>query len=135
MHASRVIEPRIAELINDLRPNYRLAVLTNNTNDVVGAPGRTETAWWTDDGEHAVSPKDFDFVMSSNELGLMKPDPRIYAALVHRLGVPASEVAYIDDTASNLPAARALGMATIEYRNTEQCRNALTELGISTPPR
>ena len=68
--------------------------------------------------------------MSSNELGLVKPDPRIYQALVERLGVPASEVVYIDDTAANLPAATALGMTTIEFKNVVQCRASLSWLGI-----
>jgi epoxide hydrolase-like predicted phosphatase len=130
MRAARVIDPRIAEVIKELRPNYRLAVLTNNTNDVAGQPGRTETAWWSDDGEHALSPKDFEFVMSSNELGLMKPDQRIYIELIKRLAVAPHEVVYIDDIAENLIPARALGMASVHYRDAAQCRSALRALGI-----
>jgi pyruvate,orthophosphate dikinase len=130
MRASRVIDPRIATLIGDLKPHYRLAVLTNNANDMVDSPRSAERAWWTDDGQHAVMPRDFEFVMSSDELGVIKPDPRIYQQLVQRLAVAPEQVVYIDDTATNLEPAQALGMATIEYRDAHQCRNALKSLGV-----
>jgi len=130
MRASRVIEPRIATLIRELKPHYRLAVLTNNANDMVDSPRSAEMAWWTDDGEHAVIPRDFEFVMSSDELGVVKPNPRIYQQLVRRLALTPEQVVYIDDTATNLVPARALGMATIEYRDAHQCRNALKSLGV-----
>src|ERR1700747_2630225 len=125
MRASRVIDPGIAALIRDLKPRYRLAVLTNNANDVVDSPRSAEMAWWTDDGPHPLIPRDFEFVMSSDELGVVKPDPRIYQQLVRRLAVAPEQVVYIDDTATNLVPAQALGMATIEYRDADQCRNAL----------
>jgi pyruvate,orthophosphate dikinase len=130
MRASRVIDPRIAALIRDLKPHYRLAVLTNNANDVVDSPRSAEMAWWTDDSPHALIPRDFEFVMSSDELGVVKPDPLIYEQLVRRLAVAPEQVVYIDDTATNLAPAQALGMATIEYRDADQCRNALRSLGV-----
>jgi epoxide hydrolase-like predicted phosphatase len=130
MRASRVIDPRIAALIRDLKPHYRLAVLTNNANDMVDSPRDAEMAWWTDDGEHAILPRDFEFVMSSDELGVVKPDPRIYQQLVRRLAIAPEQVVYIDDTVTNLAPAQALGMATIEYRDVLQCRNALKSLGV-----
>jgi len=133
MRASRVIDPRIAALIRDLKPHYRLAVLTNNANDMVDSPRSAEMAWWTDDGEHAILPRDFEFVMSSDELGVVKPDPRIYQQLVRRLAVAPEEVVYIDDTITNLVPAQDLGMATIEYRDVNQCRNALESLGVRVP--
>lgn len=130
MRASRVIDPLVASLIDELRPHYRMAVLTNNTNDVLEASETVGADWWSDDEGQRIGPSDFDFVMSSSELGLTKPDPRIYAELIRRLGVPAGQIAYIDDTAANLPPAEALGMSTIEYHNVDQCRNALSAIGV-----
>ena len=48
----------------------------------------------------------------SGEIGLRKPSPMIYRALLDRLGVPASDVLVVDDRPKNLDAARSEGFVT-----------------------
>jgi epoxide hydrolase-like predicted phosphatase len=53
----------------------------------------------------------FDVVVDSSEVGLRKPDPRIYHLTLERLGGLAPEEAVLlDDFEVNLAAARAVGM-------------------------
>ncbi len=55
----------------------------------------------------------YDVVVISDQVGLRKPDPEIFALTLTRLGLPGERCVYVDDVARYLPAARALGMATI----------------------
>ena len=130
MRVGQEIDPEVASLIDELGLAYRLAVLTNNTSDVVDTSEDGSPAWWSDTGGLALKPSDFELVMSSSDLGLVKPDVAIYRELLSRLGVPAGEVAYIDDQADNLLPAAALGMKTVHFSDVRQCRADLRNLGI-----
>jgi len=53
----------------------------------------------------------FDVVIDSCEVGVRKPDPRIFLAALERLGgVPPSKALFLDDYEGNVRAARALGV-------------------------
>ncbi len=60
----------------------------------------------------------FDGVVISAEVGLLKPDPRIYLLALERLGVPPEAAAFVDDLPENVQAARALGLYGIHFRDT-----------------
>src|SRR3712207_6399889 len=64
----------------------------------------------------------FEVVVDSAFVGMRKPDPRIYELTVERLGdgLVASDCVFIDDVEVNCEAARALGMAAVQFRSTEQ---------------
>ena len=51
----------------------------------------------------------FDDVFISAELGMTKPDPRIFAEVTGRLGVAPAEVAFVDDRQPNVAAAERFG--------------------------
>ena len=106
-------------------------LLTNNTTDVLGTTDDGSHTWWSDDSGLALTPSDFSLVMSSSDLGLLKPDAEIYRELLRRLGVCGHQVVYVDDQASNLPAAAALGMKTIHFLDARQCRSDLRDLGVA----
>jgi epoxide hydrolase-like predicted phosphatase len=56
----------------------------------------------------------FDVVVDSSQVGLRKPDPRIFALTLERLGgVEASRAAFLDDFPGNVAAARDLGFHAI----------------------
>lgn len=57
----------------------------------------------------------FDPLLISAEMGVMKPDARIYHHLLEKLGRPAHETIFIDDRAENVQAAAALGIHAIHY--------------------
>jgi putative hydrolase of the HAD superfamily len=51
----------------------------------------------------------------SEQLGVRKPDPAIYAHRLEQLDLPGEERVFLDDRAANLPPAEALGIRTIRH--------------------
>lgn len=51
----------------------------------------------------------------SGDVGIRKPDPGIYEALLSRVGRPAQECIFVDDRVANLDAARLLGFQTVLF--------------------
>jgi putative hydrolase of the HAD superfamily len=72
----------------------------------------------------------FDVVVVSYEVGLAKPDPRIFTLCLERLGVDAASVLFVDDRAVNTAGAAAIGVQTLTFtreRSVDDVR-ALLEL-------
>jgi putative hydrolase of the HAD superfamily len=67
----------------------------------------------------------FEVVVDSAFVGTRKPEPKIYAITLERLGLPAEACAFVDDLALNVEAAREAGMRGVVYRDTAQ---AIAEL-------
>ncbi|MGZ6346786.1 MAG: HAD family hydrolase [Anaerolineales bacterium] len=57
----------------------------------------------------------FDDLIISAEVGLVKPDPRIYFLALERLGVHPEESVFLDDILINVEAARSVGMNAIQF--------------------
>lgn len=55
----------------------------------------------------------FDDIVDSSFVGMRKPDPRIYALALERLGVTAEEAVFIDDAPGNVAGARAVGIRSV----------------------
>jgi epoxide hydrolase-like predicted phosphatase len=69
----------------------------------------------------------FDALIISAEVGVMKPQPRIYHLALESLGVRPEESLFVDDVLVNVEAARLLGMSAIHFTQPEK---ALEELKI-----
>jgi HAD superfamily hydrolase (TIGR01509 family) len=54
----------------------------------------------------------FDFILSDEDVDAVKPSPAIYLAALERLGLDASEVVAIEDSAPSMQAALSAGIAT-----------------------
>ena len=71
----------------------------------------------------------FDDVVDSCEVGMRKPDPRIYELALDRLGVGAHEAVFVDDAPGNVRAAVAVGLAGVLFGpRREDVPAALAEL-------
>jgi epoxide hydrolase-like predicted phosphatase len=68
----------------------------------------------------------FDHVIDSSEVGLRKPDPRIFELALLRLEVPAGRAVFLDDYAGNVEAARRVGIRAVLV--TDDYGAALAEL-------
>ena len=75
----------------------------------------------------------FEGTVVSSEEGVVKPDPRIYLALLDRFGLEAGSTLMIDDSARNIEAARTLGLATVLFESPEALRTELEALGLLAP--
>ena len=58
----------------------------------------------------------FDVLVISGEVGLRKPDPKIFELTVEKLGVDANACIFVDDHPGHLLPAGELGMATVLHR-------------------
>ncbi|MEZ9336875.1 HAD family hydrolase [Vibrio splendidus] len=72
----------------------------------------------------------FDGAVVSAELGVLKPQPEIYQALLSNNGLEASETVFIDDMPYNVEGAKTVGMAGIQFIDSVQCENELRALGV-----
>jgi len=74
--------------------------------------------------------KHFSPVILSCEVGLAKPDERIYKLMLEKLQLNGNECIYIDDRTKFLGPAEKLGMKTILFQNAKQLRKELINNGI-----
>jgi epoxide hydrolase-like predicted phosphatase len=100
----------LVEFINSLRPRWRTGLLSNAWIDARSAvtqryPGLMQV---------------FDESIFSAEVGMRKPDPRVFALIVKQLGVEAAEAVFVDDFEHNILAAQACGLKTVWFKNTPQ---------------
>lgn len=72
----------------------------------------------------------FDELILSYEMGVMKPNPRIYAEALRRSGVSADACVFIDDRLPNVEGARQVGIRGIHFRSPDQCATDLRQLGV-----
>lgn len=73
----------------------------------------------------------FDAAVSSHEVGVNKPDKKIFEELVMRSGVKPEEIVFADDNPVNLSGAKDLGITTFLYENFDQFIQQLKELGVN----
>ena len=71
-------------------------------------------------GESLAFMPNMDGGIVSFQVGLTKPDPRVYRLFLERYGLTAGECLFIDDTAENVSAARGIGFSAVEFKNYEE---------------
>ena len=88
-----------------LRPRYKTGILSNS---FVGAREREHEAYGYGDL--------VDDLVYSHEVGLLKPDPRVYALSCERLGVLPEEAVFLDDKPPFVAGARGAGLHAVHFR-------------------
>ena len=74
-----------------------------------------------------------DVIVDGSVEHVLKPDPRIFALVVERLGIPAAECVFVDDQPGNVEGARAVGMRAVWFDVTDpdgSDSRIRTELGL-----
>jgi len=74
--------------------------------------------------------KYFKHMIFSNDVGLLKPEPKIYKLTLQRLGLPASKTLFIDDEKNNVDMAKKLGIKTHLFISEKKCRLRLKRLKL-----
>lgn len=85
---------------------YLLGIITDTAN-----PISTKLNWFDQGGFVHV----WDSIISSCEMGIRKPDPGIYQAALHQLGVPACKTVFVGHKESELKGAREVGIKTVAF--------------------
>jgi putative hydrolase of the HAD superfamily len=117
MFGASVILDQMLELIKDLRANGILTSLLSNS-------------WGGgEDGypRHLFADL-FDDVVISGEVGMRKPEERIFRLAATRLGLSPAECAFVDDVEGNIVAAEAIGFTAVHHEDPVRTRAALSEL-------
>ena len=70
----------------------------------------------------------FDAVVISGEVGMRKPEPRIFRRAAESLGVAAAECVFVDDVQANVNAAIACGMTGVRHTDPASTITTLTQL-------
>jgi putative hydrolase of the HAD superfamily len=119
-----VIRPEALDAIARARAaGCRLALLSNELDLFYGAGFRARLPLLAD----------FDLIVDATHTGILKPDPRAYAAVTDGLGLAPADCVFVDDQARNVAGARALGWHTVHFdvqRPAVSFRQALALLGL-----
>lgn len=75
--------------------------------------------------EHDIT-RYFDEIFISGEIGLMKPDQKIYEYCAHNLGLGVHEISFFDDRQANVDAALRAGLQAELYTSVSQVRTLLS---------
>ena len=73
-------------------------------------------------------PELFDGVVISGEVGMRKPEERIFRLAAKVIGLEPAECVFIDDIEENIRAGEAVGMLGVHHRSTAQTRARVGEL-------
>ena len=69
----------------------------------------------------------FDVIVFSSEVGVCKPEPKIFQRALEQLGLAASETVFVDDREKNVQGAKAFGLHAIHYKNSKQVLAAINK--------
>lgn len=100
-----IIEPGLKELLQELRPDFGLAVATNRSttiNQVLISNGLDNT---------------FDIVVSSLNVTHPKPDPESLFKILDFFGIKSNEAYYVGDSLIDYQTAIGAGVIFIAYKN------------------
>jgi putative hydrolase of the HAD superfamily len=113
------INGELLNYVRHLKDSYKIGLLTNATREEI----------LSITNKHHISTL-FDEIVTSAEIGLEKPDPKIFDYILTKMNIHASEVIFIDDRERNTNAARSLGINSITFINNEQLFDELVSQNI-----
>ncbi|MBW2972018.1 HAD-IA family hydrolase [Candidatus Woesearchaeota archaeon] len=101
--------PHAAEVLKSLKENYKIAVMSDSDGSKALKMERLKTV-----GLHDL----IDLLLTSDEVGVNKPDRRFYSIIFEKFGVKAEECVMVGDKPQvDLKLAKELGMATVWMRH------------------
>lgn len=112
--AGDVLDHQLVDTIRQLKNRYQTAVLSNAFSNLRRL---IKDQWQIADA--------FDHLVISAEIGVMKPDPKIFDHLLNVTGQAAHATVFIDDSQVNVKAANTYGIDTIRFFSPEQVLNEL----------
>lgn len=111
------LDQQLCDYVATLRPTYKTAILSNSAD---GARREEQVRYGFEEL--------LDTIIYSHEVGLAKPDPRIYALTCERLGVAPGETVLLDDVPENVDAALACGWHAVLHHTTPESISEINRL-------
>jgi HAD superfamily hydrolase (TIGR01509 family) len=119
MEASAKVDEAVIRIAKDLKPKYRIALLSNAPSAFIR---KLLTA-------HDLE-RHFHQIIISSEVGMVKPNPEIFEHTLNKLGVSASEALFIDDNPGHVAAAERLSIQGIQFISATQLKSELAKAGV-----
>lgn len=94
----------VIEIMQRLRREGHRVVILSNTNNL-------HTTYWPEKFPEVVSAADKAYL--SQEIGMRKPEERIYRYVLEQEGMPAAQTLFFDDNEANIIGAREAGLHAI----------------------
>ncbi|MEW5562375.1 glucose-1-phosphatase [Enterobacter asburiae] len=98
------LRPEVTAIMRKLRQQGHRVVVLSNTN-------RLHTTFWPD--EYPEVRESADHIYLSQEMGMRKPETRIYQQVLEAEGFSANDTVFFDDNVDNIEGARQLGINSI----------------------
>jgi len=111
-----VIDLEMLDTLRDLRSSYFVGLISNA---------------WDDLRAYIVAQKfddAFEQMVISAEVGVAKPDAKIYQIALEQAGVSPDEAVFVDDFIENIQGCQKLGMHGIHFRSREQAMAELKQM-------
>lgn len=97
------VNTALLDLLRSLRPQRKVGLISNAWSGLRALITREKYA------------DIFDDMIISAEVGVVKPDPRIYRLALENLRVQPEESVFVDDVLVNVEGARSVGMSAIQF--------------------
>ena len=98
---------------------HRLFAITDNVREIVALLQQRHDFWPL-----------FEHAAVSAELGVLKPDPRMYRHILDAGSLKPEECLFFDDVQRNIEGAEAVGMNARLFTDAGQARRDLVDLGV-----
>jgi putative hydrolase of the HAD superfamily len=118
------VDDRLVDFIRSLRPAVKTGMITNAWPNV---RHYLTNEWHVADA--------FDQIVISAEVGLVKPDPRIYRLALDGLAVVPGEAVFVDDMPENIAGADAVGMHGVRFLTPDQAMSDVRALLAAPAPK
>ena len=113
--------PGSLELLQKLQTlDFSLYSITDNVKEIMDYHHRERSAFLPF----------FKGIISSADVGILKPDRKIFQYILNKYELVAAESIFIDDLIKNVEGARAVGMKAILFTDIESCKKELIKLGV-----
>jgi len=103
-----VLDRGLIQLMRDLRSKYKIGLISNAWNDLreyIAKQGFADV---------------FDAMIISAEVGVVKPDARIFQIALDQFQVRAKEAMFVDDFKENIEGCEKVGMQGLLFRDPER---------------
>jgi len=111
------LDTQLVNAIRRMREDYTTAILSNYFPIL---RDKVNHQWKIADA--------FDHLIVSAEVGVKKPDPKIYQIVLESVGCSPGQAVFIDDMGENIAAAREIGLHAVHFKTRDQVLEALSAL-------
>jgi HAD superfamily hydrolase (TIGR01509 family) len=117
MESGNELNELLVQYIGKLRTTYKIVLLSNSASDYLRAEIK----------KYGLE-KYFDHIVISSEVGMIKPELKIFEYSLNTLGLKPDQAIFIDDNPKDVASAEVAGIRSIVYTNVAVLQKELDKL-------